>query len=89
MIGNPGIEIERGNFPVEKENETIFRENPRVDVEEANKEEKERHWCCEWCDENVKHRQDQILQLHRREVDREEMWKNKFQQLDFFQKRIF
>ncbi len=63
--------------------------NPRVEVEEAEKEEEERHWCCEWCDEIVEHLQEQIWQLHRREVEREEMWKNRFQQLEFFQKRIF
>ncbi len=33
--------------------------------------------------------QEQIWQLHRREVERDEMWKNRFQQLEFFQKRIF
>ncbi len=49
MTGNPGIETEREKFPVEKEKETIFPENPRIEVEEANKEE-EGHWCCEWCD---------------------------------------
>ncbi len=67
----------------------ICRENPRVEVEEAEKEEEERQWCCEWCDENFEHLLEQIWQLQRREVEREEMWKNKFQQLDFFQKIFF
>ena len=89
MTGDPGIETGREKFPVEKEKETICRENPRIEVEEVNREEEERHWCCEWCDENVEHLQEQIWQLHRREVERDEMWKNRFQQLDFFQKRIF
>jgi hypothetical protein len=60
VIGNSMFEKERGKFPVEKEKETICRENTRVEVEEAEKEEEERHWFCEWCDENVEHLQENI-----------------------------
>ncbi len=45
--GNSELETERGNFPVEKEKGTICREDPRVEVEEAENDEEEGHWCCE------------------------------------------
>ncbi len=40
VTGNPGIETEQEKFPVEIENETICRDNTRVEVEEANKKKK-------------------------------------------------
>ncbi len=89
VTGNPGIETEQGKFPVEKDKETICRETTRVEVEEANKEEEERHCCFELGDENIEHLQEHIRQLHRREVEREEMWKNRFPQLNFFRKFFF
>ncbi len=88
VTGNPGIETEREKFPIDKEKETIYREKSRVGVEEANKEE-DGHWCCEWCDENVEHLQEKIWQLHRREVERDEMWKTDFSNWNFFRKEFF
>jgi hypothetical protein len=37
LTGNSEFETERGKFSVEKEKETICRENPRIEVEEAEK----------------------------------------------------
>jgi hypothetical protein len=85
----PGIETEREKFPVEKEKETICRENPRVEVEEVEKEEEERHWCCEWCDENVEHLQEQIWQLHKERLKETKCGKTDFSNWNFFRKEFF
>jgi hypothetical protein len=51
----------------------FFVKTPESKSKKQKKEE-ERIWCCERCDEIVEHLQEKIWQLHRRKVEREEMW---------------
>ena len=60
-----------------------------MDTHESKEHEGGGFWCCEWCDQAIDHLQEQIWQLHRQGVEREEVWKNRYQQLELNQRRIF